>query len=247
MVLGQELHAFPDRIPDLRGQALKGGFITHMAPAVAKEGTGGASAGVMAAAVSRFGLSCLPGFAEPRSYNGRVVEAFLPVSFGLVLYSIYLFDNEGMTSRNWDLLTWVGKAVADHGRPVVVAGDFNMGADLIHSSGWARQLKLVRVPIKDESATCYSSSLESSIDHIFVSAAIAHMFQEAVVLSDAPVSPHRPVVTVWKSRVSLPWLRSLPGSYKIQGDPVRPPRPPPSYAEVGQALSDGGIAAAQGA
>ena len=83
----------------------------------------GASGDVGVLARSHLGR-CSMRYGEGFAWNhevepGRVVEAFLPGSGGIVLYSVYLHDGEGFDERNRGILHLVGEKDSD----ASVAGD----------------------------------------------------------------------------------------------------------------------------
>ena len=106
----------------------------------------GASGGVAVLAKSRLGL-CSMRYGENFAWNhevepGRVVEAFLPAAGGIVLYSVYLHDGEGLDERNRGILHLIGERIRAHQLPVIVAGDFNFPVSVLQESGWMRRLQL---------------------------------------------------------------------------------------------------------
>ena len=62
---------------------------------------------------------------------GRVVEAYLPAAGGIVLYSVYLHDGEGLCERNQVIQHLIGERIRAHQLPVIVAGDFQFSSQCV--------------------------------------------------------------------------------------------------------------------
>ena len=131
----QEAKVTAEMLPDVQNALQRNGWRGAFSAAVSKSRFG-ASGGVAVLARSHLGL-CSMRYGDNFAWNhevepGRVVEAFLP---GIVLYSVYLHDGEGLDERNQGILHLIGERIRAHQLPVIVAGDFNIPVSVLQESG----------------------------------------------------------------------------------------------------------------
>ena len=124
----QEHHCTESAVPDLQRQAEREGWRLYAVPAVVK--AEGPSAGV-AVATPKHIPCAVTGVVNldlsPAGSGGRVAALWVQAAIpgGLLVVSVYLWHSEGLTARNRDILNGALGAVAAHGGPWVIVGDFN--------------------------------------------------------------------------------------------------------------------------
>eukprot|EP00959_Pyramimonas_sp_CCMP1952_P172367 3601770-Pyramimonas_sp.AAC.1 len=78
--------------------------------------------------------------------------------------SLYMFDGEGLSDRNLDILRFVGGALATTGNECIAGADFNLSPETLLDIGFPERLgELVRA---DCEATCFTGQGgQSHIDY----------------------------------------------------------------------------------
>ena len=107
----QEAKVTAGMLPDVQNALQRNGWRGAFSAGISKSRFG-ASGGVAVLARSHLGL-CSLFFRLGVTWNhevepGRVVEAFLPGSGGIVLCTVYLHDGEGLDERNQRILHLIG-------------------------------------------------------------------------------------------------------------------------------------------
>ena len=126
----QEHHARADAWVDLVAQSRRKKW--HLLGAVAdeaKRAEGKAGVGVLARTPTCIGRAGkLQVDLSPPESKGRISAVWLDglVRGGILIVSVYLYDSEGLSNRNVDLLERAGAAITQHGGPWIIGGDFNM-------------------------------------------------------------------------------------------------------------------------
>ena len=175
-----------------------------MQPAVCTPG-GGASAGIAFAVVKQTGLA--PSCELPRAdaISHRLgVRHWGAVCRGCIhLLSIYLYDGEGLSPRNLDILQEVAFVVARLRGPWCLAGDFNCEPGELERSGWLQLVSgCIVAPV---TPTCG----EKVLDFFIVPTAIRHAVVAVQVLTGAGITPHSSVRLLLRADVRHLQLRRL--------------------------------------
>ena len=162
---------------------------------------------------SHLGL-CSMRYGENFAWNhkvepGRVVEAFLPASGGIVLYSVYLHDGEGLDERNQGILHLIGERIRAHQLPVIVAGDFNCPVIVLQESGWMRRLQLHVLQPDTHVPTFVTRNGVSYNDFVLVSSSQLARCKGTFVKLDSGLHGHGPVCFNFAHRGPMPKYRAL--------------------------------------
>eukprot|EP00959_Pyramimonas_sp_CCMP1952_P284817 5954516-Pyramimonas_sp.AAC.1 len=83
------------------------------------------------------GLSQVHGISdvlEPGSVGILHFGGILPG--GVLVASVYLHRSIGLAAQNWAILCRLGGVLRSTGLPFVLAGDFNLGPEVLDYSGW---------------------------------------------------------------------------------------------------------------
>ena len=112
---------------------------------------------------------------------------------GVMLISVYLWHTEGLTTRNLAILNAAGEAVARHGGPWIMVGDFNMTPEELQGAHeWLRKIGgKITAP---REPTCRSVSGGRVIDFFVLDCRIATAVHDIWADPDFPSSPHNAVV-----------------------------------------------------
>ena len=161
----QEHHAAGDGWTDLQHAARKLNWVMQGAPAVPGKGHSGCS-GAGIAAKRHIGLAP-PADREsfdisPVASPGKLAAAWIDgvLRGGVLVISVYLWNVEGATERNLEILRAAGEEAVRYGGPWIIAGDFNMTPDEFRDDpGAAAWLKQMRGTIAaPDTITCRSSA-----------------------------------------------------------------------------------------
>ena len=166
--LNQEHHARGDEWVDLKMSARKAGWNLVGAMAEPSKGSQG-KAGAAIATRTAFHTGFTKGAAEDmfsEESPGRVATVWVDgiVRGGILIISIYLYDGEGLTTRNRAILFAAGEIIRRHGGPWVIGGDFNCVPQDIHEemADWLKELGgELRAP---GNLTCRSANGGRTID-----------------------------------------------------------------------------------
>ena len=119
------------------------------------------------------------------------------VSAGIVVATVYLYDDSAVSSRNRQLLKDVAAYLNALGKPFIIGGDWQVSPDTLNNSGWPHLARLkVMAPLE---YTYVSGASCSHIDYFVVSEDIANYAEcccsvVATPVGEEPVIPkHRPV------------------------------------------------------
>ena len=221
----QEHHARGDAYIDLMAQAKRSGWdMSGSEAAPANRALGKAGVGVLARRPTGIGVpSDLQKDLSPPCAQGRLTAAWVDgiLHGGILVLSIYLFDSEGLSDRNVELIEKAGQAVITHGGPWVIGGDFNMTpAEL---SGVHHLIRRMRgTVVAPNTPTCSTSSTGRVIDFFLVDERILGVVQGVFTDLDATSSPHSPVILALK-----------PSAARQQFRTVRKPRTFPDSFPIG--------------
>ena len=100
---------------------------------------GGLSAGVAIWSRWACGLASLPStpsFANPCPERFAVAHWRGMLPSGILVASVYLYDDSGLSSRNRSLLHQISGYLGAIGKPFILGGDWQMHPDVLRSSGW---------------------------------------------------------------------------------------------------------------
>lgn len=99
--------------------------------------------------------------------------------------SVYLITGHGLDADNAAILHLLGAAVAKHGRPFVVGGDFNMTPGEIRQ--WHGWKKLGAAIASTTEATCGNRT----IDYVAVSEPLLNRVESVSMLDEIETTPRR--------------------------------------------------------
>lgn len=193
-LMGQEHHCVGNEWIDLKASAKKAGW-TMTGDAAASPSSAGASLAVR----SSYHTGLTKGSREdcsPKDSRGRLATGWIDgiVRDGILLLSIYLWDGEGLTTRNRAILHAAGDVIKRNGGPWILGGDFNTTPqDLkLAMHDW---LKTVGGDVcAPGNFTCKNRFGGRTIDFFIVDIRISHGVQGVWVQMDLPSSPHFLVV-----------------------------------------------------
>ena len=193
----QEHHVGKEHFSSLQLGARSSQWHLQGAPAV-QLSSGKYSAGVCVAARRHINLGMPPGWDHDISTAaspGRLCAAWLEgvIKGGLLIISIYLWDGEGMSDRNKEILEQAGLHIKMYGGPWLIAGDFNMTPEQLNSGAGAWLLTMGAIVIQPEGMTCRSSGGGRTIDYCIIDHRISGTVKSIKVDNDFPSSPHFPV------------------------------------------------------
>ena len=223
-VAAQEHHARGTDWVDLQAQAKKIGWTLHGSQAAAANRSEG-KAGVCIAARQKVGIGragSLPIDLSPRGSEGRLAAAWIDgvVKGGLLFLSLYLFDSEGLSDRNVELLERAGAAVVQHGGPWAIGGDFNMTPGEL--SGVAYLIRRMRGTIvAPKVPTCRGQDGGRVIDYFIIDERLRGTVWAVAPDLDLTTSPHLAVLLVLKSSIAAKCVRTaraprtFPNTYLI--------------------------------
>ena len=205
----QEAKVTAEMLPDVQNSLQRNGWRSAFSATVSKSRFG-SSGGVAVLARSHLGL-CSMRYGEKFAWNhevepGRVVEAYLPAAGGIVLYSMYLHDGEGLCERNQVILHLIGERIRAQQLPVIVAGDFNFPVAVLQEPGWMRRLQLHVLQPGVQLPTFVTRNGVSYNDFVLVSSTLLARCKGTVVKLD---SGHRPVCFNVAHRGPMPRYRAL--------------------------------------
>ena len=161
----QEHHAAGEKWADLQHAARKLNLAMQGSPAVPGKGHSGCS-GVSIAAKRHIGMAPPDGRdsfdISPAASPGKLAAAWVDGVFrgGALLMSAYLWNVEGATERNLEILRAAGEEAARYGGPWIIAGDLNMTPEEFRddpgAAAWLQQVRgCIVAPAK---ITCRSSA-----------------------------------------------------------------------------------------
>ena len=198
----QELRKTDRHIAEAQQSFGKLGFASAISPARPTDGGGsserGCNSGSCAVICKRaYGLSTVASHVAvgelPPEERFAIARIGCLLKHGIVFASVWLYPGEGLSRRNLDLLYAVGKVLRSLSLPFVLAGDFNVSAACIASSGWVEAVGGTIVTPGD-AHTCFSFSSSSAIDYFIIDARLIGSIASCYVDIDAHTRPHRPVV-----------------------------------------------------
>ena len=215
----QEAKVTAEMLPDVQNTLQRSGWRSAFSPAVSKSRFG-SSGGVAVLARAHLGL-CSMKYGDNHDWShevepGRVVEAYLSAAGGIVLYSVYLHDGEGLSERNQLILHLIGERVRAHQLPVIVAGDFNFPVSVLLESGWMRRLQLHVLQPHSNVPTFVTKNGASYNDFVLVSSTLLARCKGTFIKLDSGLHGHRPVCFNVAHRGPMPRYRVLVRGATIQ-------------------------------
>ena len=126
--------------------------------------------------------------------EGRVIclPFFLPDIGQVYIYSIYGRSGEGLSKANILIFSKISWHCAGHGKPYIIAGDFNVQAQEL--SGWWRQMGWAGVFSLPKSTTCRSAQKHSIIDCFILHPSLDQLVGGTTVVEESCLATHLPVV-----------------------------------------------------
>ena len=128
---------------------------------------------------------------------------------GIHLVSVYLWNGEGLSKRNLDLLHCLAQVLTTLDGPWILGGDFNLTPELLGECGW---LQLARgVAFAPDLPTCN----EKVYDFFVVSEGLAPAVFCVRTLEDGGFNPHSPVRMLLHARPRRFRVRQLAAPKKF--------------------------------
>ena len=210
-LLGQEHWARGNKWSTLQHQAKSAGWKLQGSEADMGE-KGKPRAGTCIATRSHIGLGLASGITidlSPAGSEGRLAAAWAEgiIDGGIMAISVYLWHTEGLSARNLSILNAAGEAVAKHGGPWLLGGDFNMEPqELAVASRWLSKIGgVIRAP---ETATCINGN--RTLDYVVIGIRIAGAVHSITIdLTFEEASPHYAVVIRMKCSASKAMIKKL--------------------------------------
>ena len=236
VVLAQELHVLGRSAIDV-SKWLKGhGWKSLIADAVQGFRPPYSSGGVAILVRDNplVGLGRVPG--QPQVIaQGRMVAGLVNAigNLTLVVYSGYLYESEGLSERNFQLLQAVAENAKGHALPWVLGADFNMPPDRLQQSGFLAKADAAIVHTKLLIGTCFQAVVPTTLDYFVMCSKLAGAVKDVRVQMEARTSPHRPVVlTFHEGLFSVKTFQMVqPHSIPLV-KPFGPSLPPPDWART---------------
>ena len=178
----------------IKPQAKRVGFNVEVHASIRTE-AGGLSAGVGVACRRAFALTTInyPTPLLPPPPSRFICKHWRGVlKHGIVLASLYLYDGEGDSQLNQDLLQSVGCILRSIGQPFVCGGDFQMSPAKLQGLGWPGIVRGTLVA--SDTATYVSGEASSEIDYFVVSNDIAPAVTFCSVKPTRCIKKHVPVM-----------------------------------------------------
>ena len=216
----QELHLVAAQTVDLRARLRWLGWLAFLEPSYASS-RGGTHGGVAFLAQKHINRGA-PSFAVTSVVNqGRIVvrrvDAVIPG--GLIVATVYLPNRRLIQDRDEsnDMILGLGQRLALHGRPFVIAGDWNCDPADIAELGVAPRLDATILYTVEP--TCYTPTsmglIPGHLDFL-VSKSLLSLVLNVRVVPDIDVSPRVPVQLIFRcsaaiAKVRIPWTpKKLP-------------------------------------
>ena len=208
-LLAQEHHATGRSWVDLKATMKSAGWNLIGAPA-ASEHSAGASISTRCAYHTGLTKNAREDF-SPKASPGRVATAWVDgiIRDGILLISVYLWNTEGMTQRNIDILHAAGRAILQHGGPWTIGGDFNNTPEHLKfvMEAW---LKIIGGEVcAPGNITCKSINGGRTIDFYIIDKRISHGVRGIWTQMDFPSSPHYMVVLRLEATAATPEIMKI--------------------------------------
>ena len=208
----QEHHTRGDTYIDLVAQVKRSGWdMSGSEAAPANRAQGKAGVGVLARRPTGIGVpSAMQKDLSPSGAEGRLTAAWIDgiLHGGILVLSIYLFESEGLSDRNVNLIEKAGQAVVTHGGPWVIGGDFNLTpAEL---SGVNHLIRRMRgTVVAPNTPTGRPSCTGRVIDFFLADERILGAVQCVFTDVDSTSSPHLSVILALKSSAARQQFRTV--------------------------------------
>ena len=224
VILNQEHHANGMAFVDLQYEADRAGWKLQGAQAKHTD-KNSFSAGTAIACRKRIGMGDVNAAYDhsPAHSGGRISAAWLQIGppSGVVVISLYLYTQEGMTPRNRGLLSTAVALARASGSPWIVGGDMNMPpGDL--ASGASSVLEQANAYVfATERPTNYpTSGAARTLDYVITSDIVYHWIESLHVHDGIEAKPHRAVCVTLKASVKNFLVKTLKTPSKFSD--VRP-------------------------
>lgn len=131
---------------------------------------------------------------------------------GIIIICNYLYDGEGLSLRNWNILLCIAEFIQTLRIPWILTGDFNLFPETLEGSMWPC-LVGGRVACSGE-ATCHNRGSGTQLDYCVLQQelfALALSCQRSVM---APLKVHDVVVIDLLGAPASHWSRGTPSSFR---------------------------------
>ena len=118
----------------------------------------------------------------------------------VLLITVYLWDSEGLTPRNTQILQQIKMLVSLTGLPFICVGDFNIHCDEFSQSEWPEFLSC---EVIHPGGTTISSAEDRPIDFVLVSYSISKLINKVEIIHQVPWGPHYALSISVKANVKL--------------------------------------------
>ena len=196
----QEHHVLLEGLPDFQHRIEIAGWRVSATPGVIKEERPSAGVAVVVPRHVPSGtIQVLPADISPDASPGRLtalwVQAALPG--GILVMSAYLWNSEGLTTRNRELITAALASAKSHGGPWILLADFNNTPESMHDGLGAVLAAAGAVIFSPKSPTFYPGPdmQPNLIDFCILDARIAHagVVKSIKVDEEISIGKHRAV------------------------------------------------------
>ena len=198
IALAQEHHLAEDDLGEGLAWCRQAGW-KALASAATRTEAGGTRGGLLMAFRPRIGAGLAPGETEVTLVPGRLMACHVNAlsKGGIIIYNVYLWTSEGLSSRNSQVLEVLMAHKAAHGKPWLAGGDFQIEAKTMQKTRWPRDLDAAVVA--PEGPTCAGGKGGgSTIDYFMVDSRVKGFFGAASLVLDGPFKPHHPVQVIAK-------------------------------------------------
>ncbi len=204
VVLLQEHHLSPARIPTASAWALRNGWHSLFSPA--EEGVGrGWRAGVAILARPHMGLS-VPRVGPTEVVPSRVIAGCVepPGYRRCTVVSAYLEDGKGVTAANLRHLEAMGSCITSQGDnvPCIAGGDWQAPPDAVAATGFASEAGMSLVATRHPRGTYRDVRRSTELDYFLVTNDMALGIEYVDTVEGAGVRPHVPVRLGFKPRLA---------------------------------------------
>ena len=201
-VLNQEHHQWHRDLGELQYMASASGWKTGAVPAVAGP-KGGASAGTAIFVRKAIGFDrATKGWSGGSGVaEGRIAVAWSQAvtKAGILILSVYLWTNEGLSAKNLRVLAAAAAIIDSHGGPWLIGGDFNMTPEeLQQGAGWEWLGRVGGVVRGTGTPTC-AGGVGRELDFFIIDARLAEQVIKVEPVLSLRKEPHSPVRMVLKA------------------------------------------------